>query len=225
MSSESAHYNGAVLNLNAIIMFIFSKLGDFCRNPATIIRSVFCANFYFTCLHNYEVAFYTCRKTLQIIEQIEKSPFGRTYCLEVFPVCLSSDSMPLFDESIQTVFGFVSLFICVGYEKEVNRGNLFKFPPQFFKIRSTEEEQICRKTHSRHSRVISSLVVQLCPAAFIKYIGLQCQKQLRLGHDCLFGMYKQKHRLSSRQHHSIRLLLCANSITHDRRNCVVNPTN
>ena len=120
--------------------------------------------------------------------------------------------MPLFDENIQTVFGFVGLFICVGYEKEVNRGNLIKIPPLFIEGPSTGEEQKHRKKSSRHSRVISSLVVQLCPAAFIQYIGMQCQKQLSLSYDSLFDMYSGPQNDTRLQHHAFLLLQCAYSI-------------
>ena len=200
--------------LSSIVELIGSIVNDLYKKPSYLVSWAYCSNFYFTCIKNYRMALELCKETLKCIESADDySDFDTRLSEDLFPIIWTSYWMPLFDENIQLIFGFLLLTIAVQYASGYPMSSCNWMPPSpinmtivnsqrldfVIKSSSTSSHLLPKKMKFQQKKLLSSLIVQVSAVEFLRYIGVQCRKQLGLGNGRLFDMRKR--------HPSIRRLL------------------
>ena len=216
--------------LSSVVELIGSIVSDLYKKPSYLVSRTYCSNFYFTCIKDYRMALDLCKETLECFESADdSSDFDTRLSEDLFPIIWSCYWMPLFDESIQLVFGFLLLAITVQYASGYPMSSCYWMPPSSINMKvvssqmldsvikssSMSSHALPKKRKFQQTKLLSSLIVQVSAVEFLRYIGVQCMKQLGLGNDRLFDMRKR--------HPSIRrlllqslLLVAADSISRPR---------
>lgn len=201
--------------------FLAFAFGDMLKNPSYIIRSAFSANFYYNHLQDYSKALDICKAVVENEIDSLKLNF-KSYLEGLFTVFFDVNTIPLFDRNIQTVFGFINLFLTISRTSKENLYNIIPFPDflesEFpvtnFRNRSflTERSSTVMKSTPSHSTETPYIVVQVSPVEFLKYIGSQCRKRLNLERYPKFDIIAHHQSGDNRLLLNCCLLIAADSI-------------
>lgn len=217
-NSQSTSGNSATNTERSLVLEAFEQivsfvLSDLLKNPSYIISSAFLANFYYSQLNDYRKAIEICEEVVSFAKNgIDGLKINFSFFLDsVFQIFLDPTTMSLFDRSIQTVFGFVVLFVGTGWARERNRATVVAFPnyssdppePPSNNTRSPDDQDadFLDETWSCVVRTLSRrgesddnnnskrfIVVNVSPVEFLKYVGARCRKLLRLERDPTFDI-------------------------------------
>src|SRR6218665_99577 len=156
---------------------LFQMLDKLFPKVTYFICMAYRANFYYTFLHDYSRALSRCEEAIRCMDGLEKmitvAPTYDYWC----SVVLSSKLMPLFDNYIQTVFGFVLLQVKILETMKMGFQNQDICSP---------EGKLC------------PFVVRLLPMQFIMYVKIQCLNWTRV--DSLRCRISNAAALISRKH-------------------------
>ena len=117
------------------------------------ISAAYRANFYFTHLKHDEVCLRICKETEKRFSDLNEKINLGDYCDQLCSVVLTTKWSAVFDQCIQTVFGFILLHA------------------RFVKRQATE-------TETSESQSLYSFVINIYPMAFIRYLANQCLRRL-----------------------------------------------
>lgn len=67
------------------------------------------ANFLYTCMQSYQLAHAKCEKYLKVYEDLKPGADDQMFA-EVTPMLISTSLSPIYDEHVQTIFGFATLY-------------------------------------------------------------------------------------------------------------------
>lgn len=221
--TNSAHHKSE--NPNKVVKmledFIAWAFKDELGNPVHVVGSAYAASFYYSHLKDYETALAICRCVVESESGNLKVNFV-PYFQCIFSLFFDVENMALFDENIQTVFGFINLFLKTSWNGEETRCRVVPFPDsldseiQLINLASrsslTNRPSPVIKPRSKHSPGTPYVVVQVLPVEFLKYIGAQCRKRLNLEPDPKFDIIEHHEPDENRLLKNYYLLKAADSI-------------
>lgn len=164
---------------NELFQMILSAVDSNNKSPSYYISSAYTANFFYTGLREYTQALNVCHESLAYFRDGNRG-FGLDirFCEAVLGVVLSRKWLPIFDESIQIVFGFAVL--CEAMVRA------FEFHTPYQTSIKMPSSGGIRKSACLRVEIKPELIVRLSPIHFLEYIQTRCGRYLRLSNAYSF---------------------------------------
>lgn len=158
----------AAKSLSSIFLFANHQLE---LKASYFASAAYLANFYFTLHKDCDSALDICTSALKSINKLHGIVGRVSFYMNLCAVVLSSRWMPIFDQRIQTVFGFAVLLNGI-HSKQNNatkrtvRSNMIPTGAVSYAFSNNDSSP-------------PPIIIRLIPIRFVEYIALQCTRHLR----------------------------------------------